>query len=297
MRWRGASAQPLALVIIDLDHFKRDQRRARPCRRRPAAGRLRRAAGRHIAGASDVACRYGGEEFCLLMPRTDAATARRKAAVRCCGAGVRCASSSTARCSRSRASPPAWPTPGWLPGSPDALLKAADDACSRPSATAATGSGGGHRRDRAMHDEFWLRHGETALNAARVMQPADTPLSARGLAPGRGGGARRLAAMRPRRRCSAATCRAPGRPRRRWRGHCGLPVPSPSRCCASATSAHCAAGPTTTLGVDPADAGRRAAGAASRWPHFLARAARGLGRGAAGRAAWTARWWWSRTAC
>jgi len=26
----------------------------------------------------------------------------------------------------------------------------------------------------------WLRHGETALNAARVMQPADTPLSARG---------------------------------------------------------------------------------------------------------------------
>ncbi len=27
---------------------------------------------------------------------------------------------------------------------------------------------------------FWLRHGETALNAARIMQPADTPLSARG---------------------------------------------------------------------------------------------------------------------
>ena len=28
---------------------------------------------------------------------------------------------------------------------------------------------------------FLIRHGETALNAARVMQPADTPLSARGL--------------------------------------------------------------------------------------------------------------------
>ena len=28
---------------------------------------------------------------------------------------------------------------------------------------------------------YWMRHGETALNAARVMQPADTPLSARGL--------------------------------------------------------------------------------------------------------------------
>ena len=29
---------------------------------------------------------------------------------------------------------------------------------------------------------LWIRHGETALNAARVVQPADTPLSSRGLA-------------------------------------------------------------------------------------------------------------------
>ncbi|GAB4123338.1 MAG: histidine phosphatase family protein [Rubrivivax sp.] len=42
----------------------------------------------------------------------------------------------------------------------------------------------------------WLRHGETALNAARVMQPADTPLSARGLAQARAA-AERLAALRP----------------------------------------------------------------------------------------------------
>ncbi|HEY9065800.1 MAG TPA: histidine phosphatase family protein, partial [Burkholderiaceae bacterium] len=27
-----------------------------------------------------------------------------------------------------------------------------------------------------------VRHGETALNATRVLQPADTPLSARGIA-------------------------------------------------------------------------------------------------------------------
>ena len=27
-----------------------------------------------------------------------------------------------------------------------------------------------------------IRHGETALNVARVLQPADTPLSARGVA-------------------------------------------------------------------------------------------------------------------
>ena len=37
-----------------------------------------------------------------------------------------------------------------------------------------------------------VRHGETALNAARVMQPADTPLSERGLAQARAV-ARRLA--------------------------------------------------------------------------------------------------------
>ena len=38
----------------------------------------------------------------------------------------------------------------------------------------------------------WLRHGETALNAARVVQPADTPLSPRGLAQA-AAAARRLA--------------------------------------------------------------------------------------------------------
>jgi broad specificity phosphatase PhoE len=42
----------------------------------------------------------------------------------------------------------------------------------------------------------WLRHGETALNAARVMQPADTPLSPRGEAQA-AAAARRLAALRP----------------------------------------------------------------------------------------------------
>lgn len=43
---------------------------------------------------------------------------------------------------------------------------------------------------------LWLRHGETALNVARVMQPADTPLSERGLQQARAAAAR-LAALRP----------------------------------------------------------------------------------------------------
>ena len=37
-----------------------------------------------------------------------------------------------------------------------------------------------------------IRHGETALNAARIVQPADTPLSERGIAQARAL-ARRLA--------------------------------------------------------------------------------------------------------
>jgi len=43
---------------------------------------------------------------------------------------------------------------------------------------------------------LWLRHGETALNAARVVQPADTPLSPRGLAQA-AAVAQRIAALRP----------------------------------------------------------------------------------------------------
>jgi diguanylate cyclase (GGDEF)-like protein len=69
--------QPLSVVIMDLDHFK------------AVNDQLGHAAGDHLLAAfgallgaqgrkSDVACRYGGEEFCLLMPRTPAAAARRK---------------------------------------------------------------------------------------------------------------------------------------------------------------------------------------------------------------------------
>ncbi|MCD0420595.1 GGDEF domain-containing protein [Rubrivivax sp. JA1024] len=69
--------QPLAVAIIDLDHFKTvNDRHGHPC-----GDRLLAAFGRLLATGcrrSDVACRYGGEEFCLLMPRTDAAAARRK---------------------------------------------------------------------------------------------------------------------------------------------------------------------------------------------------------------------------
>lgn len=69
--------QTLALVLIDLDHFKA----VNDTHGHAAGDRLLAAFGALLAGQtrrSDVACRYGGEEFCLLMPRTDATGARRK---------------------------------------------------------------------------------------------------------------------------------------------------------------------------------------------------------------------------
>jgi len=70
-------AQTMALAIIDLDHFKSINDRhghAAGDRLLAAFGEL---LGEH-SRRSDVACRYGGEEFCLLMPRTGADGARRK---------------------------------------------------------------------------------------------------------------------------------------------------------------------------------------------------------------------------
>ncbi len=69
--------QPLSVVIIDLDHFKTvndELGHAAGDRLLSAFGALLGAHNRK----SDVACRYGGEEFCLLMPRTSATAARRK---------------------------------------------------------------------------------------------------------------------------------------------------------------------------------------------------------------------------
>jgi len=118
--------QPLALVIIDMDHFKQvndDHGHA-------AGDQLLAAFGELLAGQSrrsDVACRYGGEEFCLLMPRTDAATARRKVqALLRRWRGQRFDLGTVRLEGQSFSAGVADTT--LAPGTPDALLKAADDA-------------------------------------------------------------------------------------------------------------------------------------------------------------------------
>jgi two-component system, cell cycle response regulator len=67
---------PLAVAIIDLDHFKmvNDQLG------HDAGDRLLAAFGRLLLSElrkSDIACRWGGEEFCVLMPGTSSAAALR----------------------------------------------------------------------------------------------------------------------------------------------------------------------------------------------------------------------------
>ncbi len=68
------AAQPFALVMVDLDAFKDYNDR----HGHPAGDRVLQAVGRAIGSAvrgRDLAFRYGGDEFAILIPRTDLALA------------------------------------------------------------------------------------------------------------------------------------------------------------------------------------------------------------------------------
>ena len=121
--------QPLAVVIIDLDRFKA----VNDALGHDAGDRMLAEFGRLLDAQrrkSDVACRYGGEEFCLLMPRTQAQAARRK-----CLALLR---QWAAHCAAHAATLPEAHTfsagiadSADVPGEAAALLKAADEALLR----------------------------------------------------------------------------------------------------------------------------------------------------------------------
>ncbi len=120
------SGQPLAVALIDLDHFKTiNDRHGHDAGDRVLAafGALLRAQARQ----SDVLCRWGGEEFCLLMPQTVAAAARHKLEqllalwqaerIDATGSPIAGLGFSAGVCDSS-----------WPDGSGDALLKTADQA-------------------------------------------------------------------------------------------------------------------------------------------------------------------------
>jgi diguanylate cyclase (GGDEF)-like protein len=77
---RAGSA--LALVVADLDHFKK----INDTHGHPAGDKVLRAAAQQLAAAvraSDVACRFGGEEFVLILPDCSKAAAIAKAQQLC----------------------------------------------------------------------------------------------------------------------------------------------------------------------------------------------------------------------
>ena len=74
----GRNATPVAVILIDLDHFKRVNDSAG----HEAGDIVLRAVGNLLKSnvrGSDIACRFGGEEFALILPETDAESAARRA--------------------------------------------------------------------------------------------------------------------------------------------------------------------------------------------------------------------------
>src|SRR5215467_4193857 len=74
----GRSNMPVALLLFDLDHFKR----VNDSYGHEAGDIVLTAVGNLLRGnvrGSDIACRYGGEEFALILPETGADAALRRA--------------------------------------------------------------------------------------------------------------------------------------------------------------------------------------------------------------------------
>jgi len=72
------NAMPVAVILIDLDHFKQ----INDSFGHEAGDIVLAAVGSLLKGnvrGSDIACRYGGEEFALILPETDAEAAARRA--------------------------------------------------------------------------------------------------------------------------------------------------------------------------------------------------------------------------
>ena len=73
---------PLALIMMDLDRFKRINDNAGHQAGDQVLVQVGALLKRHVRG-SDIACRYGGEEFAVVLPKTTLESARRRSAEIC----------------------------------------------------------------------------------------------------------------------------------------------------------------------------------------------------------------------
>jgi diguanylate cyclase (GGDEF)-like protein len=72
----GRTGQPLSLIMLDIDHFKS----VNDTYGHPAGDTLLRTLAEVVQRqirAEDVACRYGGEEFAIILPNSPLDSARR----------------------------------------------------------------------------------------------------------------------------------------------------------------------------------------------------------------------------
>src|SRR5438445_816437 len=73
---------PLALIMLDLDRFKQINDSAGHRAGDQVLVEVGALLKRHVRG-SDIACRYGGEEFVVVLPKTTLESARRRSAEIC----------------------------------------------------------------------------------------------------------------------------------------------------------------------------------------------------------------------